>query len=74
MTLFRRRVKVAKKTKLTRAAVTIGTAVGKADRAAHQIARAGVAARDELAEIAKQIDALKRQLVKTKKRLQRALK
>jgi ribosome-associated translation inhibitor RaiA len=74
MTLFRRRLEVAKKTKLTRAAVKIGTAMGKADRAAHQIARAGVAAKDELADIAEQIDALKRQLLKTKKRLQRALK
>jgi hypothetical protein len=65
---------VARKTKLTEAAVKIGTAMGKADRAAHQIARAGVAAKDELADIAKEIDALKTQLVKKKKRLQRALK
>jgi hypothetical protein len=48
--------------------------IGKADRTAHQIAKAGLAAKDELAEIAAQINTLKRQLLKTKKRLQRALK
>ena len=47
--------------------------LGKADRTAHKVAKAGVAAREELEEIAKQIDALKRQLVKTTKRLKRAL-
>ena len=65
---------VAKKDKLTRVAVSIGSAMGKADRTAHRVARAGLAAKDELAEIAEQIDGLKRQLIKTKKRLQRALK
>jgi hypothetical protein len=65
---------VAKKDKLTRVAVSIGSAMGKADRTAHRVARAGIAAKDELAEIADQIDGLKRQLIKTKKRLQRALK
>jgi hypothetical protein len=65
---------MAKKDKLTRVAVSIGTAMGKADRTAHRVAKAGSAAKDELADIAKQIDALKRQLLKTTKRLQRALK
>jgi hypothetical protein len=65
---------MAKKDKLTRVAVSIGTAMGKADRTAHRVANAGSAAKDELADIAKQIDALKRQLLKTTKRLQRALK
>ena len=65
---------MARKSKLTQAAEKIGTAMGKADRTAHQIAKAGLAAKEELADIAAQIDTLKRQLLKTKKRLQRALK
>lgn len=65
---------MARKSKLTQVAVKIGTAMGKADRTAHRVAKAGSAAKDELADIAEQIDALKRQLLKTKKRLQRALK
>src|ERR1700688_576605 len=74
MTLFSRRLDMARKSKLTEAAVKIGTAIGKADRTAHQIAKAGKAAKDELADIGAQINTLKRQLLKTKKRLQRALK
>jgi predicted nucleic acid-binding Zn-ribbon protein len=65
---------VAKKTRLTRVAVSIGSAVGKADRKAHQVAKAGVLAKKELQEIGKQVDALKRQLQKTASRLKRALK
>jgi hypothetical protein len=65
---------MATKSRLTQVAVKIGTAMGKADRTAHRVAKAGSAAKDELADIAEQIDALKRQLLKTKKRLQRALK
>lgn len=64
---------MAKKNRLTRVAVSIGTAVGKADRKAHQIAKAGGLAKKELADIGKQVDALKRQLQKTTKRLRRAL-
>ncbi len=64
---------MAKKSKLTRVAVKIGAAMGRADRKAHQIAKAGVLAKKELAHISKQVDALKRQLQKTTKRLKRAL-
>jgi predicted nucleic acid-binding Zn-ribbon protein len=64
---------MAKKNRLTQVAVGIGTAVGKADRKAHQIAKAGVLAKKELVDISKQVDALKRQLQKTTKRLKRAL-
>ena len=64
---------MAKKSKLTRVAVSIGTAMGKADRTAHRVAQAGSAAKNELEAIADQIDGLKRQLLKAKKRLQRAL-
>jgi hypothetical protein len=65
---------MAIKSGLTQVAVKIGTAMGKADRTAHRVARAGAAAKDELADIAEQIDSLKKQLLKTKKRLQKALK
>jgi hypothetical protein len=62
-----------RKSKLQRVAVKIGAAMGRADRKAHQIAKAGVLAKKELADISKQVDALKRQLQKTTKRLKRAL-
>jgi hypothetical protein len=65
---------MAIKSGLTQVAVKIGTAMGKADRTAHRVARAGAAAKDELADIAEQIDSLKKQLLKTKKRLKKALK
>lgn len=64
---------MARKSKLTRVAVKIGAAMGRADRKAHQIAKASVLAKKELADISKQVDALKRQLLKTTKRLKRAL-
>jgi seryl-tRNA synthetase len=55
-------------------AVKIGTAMGKADRTAHKFVAAGAMAKEELEEISKQVDGLKRQLQKTTKRLQRALR
>lgn len=64
---------MAKKSKLTQVAERIGSAVGKADRKAHKVAKAGVLAKAELKEISKQVDALKRQLQKTTKRLKNAL-
>jgi len=65
---------MAKNSKLTQAAVKIGAAMGKADRTAHKVARAGVVAKKELAAISKQVEALKKQLLKTTKRLQSALR
>ena len=59
--------------RLTRVAVKIGAAMGRADRKAHQIAKAGVLAKKELVDISRQVDALKRQLQKTARRLKRAL-
>jgi hypothetical protein len=70
---FKRRINMAKKSRLTRVAVGIGSAMGRADRAAHKVAKAGVVAKGELESISKQVDALKRQLQKTTKRLKRAL-
>lgn len=65
---------MAKKDKLTRVAVRIGKAIGRADRKAHQVAKAGLVAKEELEEIAKQVEGLKRQLQKTTKRLKLALR
>jgi hypothetical protein len=64
---------MAKKSRLTRVAVSIGSAMGKADRKAQQVAKAGVLAKKELHAISKQVDVLKRQLLQTTKRLRRAL-
>jgi len=64
---------MVKKNKLTQVAVSIGSAMGRADRKAHQVAKAGVLAKKELQNISKQVDALKRQLQKTTKRLKNAL-
>lgn len=61
------------KHRLKKAAQKIGAAIGKADRTAHKVARAGVIAKGELDDIAKQVEALKRQLVKTSKKLKKAL-
>ena len=64
---------MARKNKLTRVAVGIGTAMGKADRGVQKVARAGSLAKKELDDISKRVDALKRQLQKTAKRLKHAL-
>jgi len=64
---------MATKNRLKKVAVQIGGALGKADRKAHQVVRAGAVAKKELAAISKQIAALKRQLEKTTKRLKHAL-
>ena len=64
---------MAKKSRLTRVAGKIGTAIGKADRRAPQVAKAGLVAKTELEDIAKRVEALRRQLLKTTKRLKQAL-
>ncbi|MGB9067899.1 MAG: hypothetical protein WCC21_04965 [Candidatus Acidiferrales bacterium] len=61
------------KSHLKNAAKKIGAAIGKADRTAHKVAKAGVLAKSELDDISKQVDALKKQLVKTTKKLKKAL-
>ena len=65
---------MAKKSKLTSVAIKIGAAVGKADRKAHQVAKAGALAKKELDALAKDVAALKRRLEKATMRLQHALK
>ncbi|HUC54990.1 MAG TPA: hypothetical protein VMR90_13140 [Candidatus Cybelea sp.] len=64
---------MAKKGRLTQVAVKIGSAMGRADRKAHQIVKAGKLAKKELADLSKQVDGLKRQLQAAAKRLKRAL-
>ena len=66
MTALHQEDAMATKSKLTDVAVKIGTAAGKADRRA---TKARQIAKEELGEISKQLDALKRQLEKTAKRL-----
>jgi ribonuclease HII len=65
---------MAGKNRLKRVAVGIGAAIGKADRKAHQVAKAGVVAKEELDAIVKQVEGLRKQLQKTTKRLKKALK
>ena len=68
---------MAKKDRLTDVSVKIGSALGKADkearRRAKQVAEASAVAKEELQEIAKQVEALKKQLAKTTIRLKKAL-
>ncbi|HXN20807.1 MAG TPA: hypothetical protein VN875_20915 [Candidatus Binatus sp.] len=61
------------KNQLKQAARKIGAAMGKADRTARKVAKAGLVAREELVQLSKQVDSLKRQLQKTTKRLRSAL-
>ncbi len=65
---------MAKKPRLTQAAEKIGAVIGRADRTAHKVAKAGVVAQRELVAISRQVEALKKQLQKTTKRLQQALR
>jgi len=58
---------------LKQAAKKIGAAMGKADRTAHKVAKAGLVAKEELVQLSKQVESLKRQLQKTTKRLRSAL-
>lgn len=68
---------MAKKDRLTDVSVKIGSALGKADKEARkrakQVADASVIAREELQDIAKQVEALKKQLAKTTERLKKSL-
>jgi hypothetical protein len=61
------------KNQLKQAAKKIGAAMGKADRTARKVAKAGMVAKEELVQLSKQVESLKRQLQKTTKRLRSAL-
>lgn len=68
---------MAKNDRLTDVSVKIGSALGKADKQARlrakQVSEASAVAKEELQEIAKQVEALKKQLAKTTVRLKKAL-
>src|SRR6201982_4298133 len=71
---FTWRKRMAKKNRLLReAAETIGSAMGRANRTAQKVAKAGVMAKKEREESSKQVESLKKQLQKTTKRLRKAL-
>jgi seryl-tRNA synthetase len=59
--------------RLNKIAARIGAAAGKADRTAHKFAKAGGVAQEELKAIAKQVEALQKQLRKTTVRLKKTL-
>jgi hypothetical protein len=60
--------------RISRAAARVGAVVGRAEGTARKIAKAGVMAKEELEDISKQIEGLKKQLLKTTKRLKHALR
>jgi len=66
-----------KKDKLTQVSRKIGAALGKADKQAHlharKLAAASQVTKQELQEISKQIEALKKQLAKSTEKLKKAL-
>jgi peptidoglycan hydrolase CwlO-like protein len=61
------------KSRLTKVAESIGGVIGKADRKAHQVRKAGVLAKKELEALSKEVDSLRKRLQKTTKRLKNAL-
>jgi hypothetical protein len=69
--------KMAKKDKLTQVTERIGRALGKADKKAHahvrKLSHASEVTKEELQQISKQVDALKKQLAKTTVRLKKVL-
>ena len=64
---------MATKDKLTDVSVKIGAALGKADKRARKFLTAGDIAKEELREISRQVEQLKKQLAKTTERLKKAL-
>lgn len=68
---------MAKRDRLTTASIKIGKALGKADKEARlrarQVADASAVAKEELEEIAKHVEALKKQLAKSTVRMKKAL-
>ena len=65
---------MAKKTRLVKAAVQIGTAVGRAERVARNLGEAALETRKELAALKKIVRELSREAERAKKRLKRALR
>jgi hypothetical protein len=65
---------MAKNTKLSAAAVKIGTAAGRADCTAHKAARAVLAAKAELSELSKRLEELACDLKSARERLKQAIR
>ena len=65
---------MARKSRLTKAAVKIGSAMGRADRTARSVLKAARVAREELAQLAKKAEELARELKQTSHRVKRALR
>jgi DNA-binding ferritin-like protein len=61
------------KSRFDQAAEKIGAAVGRADRTARKLKKAGIIAKKELEQISKEVESLKRRLQKSAKRLKRAM-
>ena len=68
---------MAKPDRIKRVSVKIGKALGKAEKQAYvqgrKLSAAGKVTKEELEEIAKHVEALKKQLAKTTQRLKKAL-
>jgi predicted RNA-binding protein with PUA-like domain len=69
---------MTRKDRLTEVSAQIGRALGKADKQARwqarKVAEASNVAKEELQEIAKQVELLRKQLVKTSERLKKVLR
>jgi hypothetical protein len=63
-----------RKTRLQTAAVKIGTAAGRADHAAHKVAKAAEVAREELTQLSKRVENLAHDLKKAGTRLRKTLR
>jgi hypothetical protein len=68
-----RRIRMARKSKISKAAERIGAAVGRADATAHKLAKAGGVAKKELEDISKEVESLKKRLQKAAQRLKKAM-
>ncbi len=65
---------MAKKTRLVKAAVQIGTAIGRAERVARNLGESAQQARKELVALKKVVRELSREAGRARKRLKRALR
>lgn len=65
---------MAKKTKLVKAAETVGAAAGRATNTAHKVTKAAKVARKEFAALTKRFEELARDVKKASKRVQRQLR
>ena len=64
---------MARRSGISKAAEKIGAAVGRADRTAQKLTKAGGVAKKELADISKEVESLKRRLLRASQRLKKAM-